>query len=320
MGISRFTDSPIHRFTDSPSFLGVARLMDQSLDLFLNYLSVEKGLSNNTLSAYAGDLRELSGHLEERGVSSWTEISREHILAYLEWLGTELSPRSRARRLASIRSFFKYLERGGIISVNPAARIRFPKLNASLPKVLSISEVDALLEKPDTATVLGQRDKAMLELLYATGLRVSELAELKLEQVHLDAGYLLVRGKGDKERLAPMGELASEALTVYLRDGRMKLLKKGFAREVFLNHHGRRLTRQGIWKILKQHALQAGIKQNLSPHMLRHSFATHLLENGADLRSLQTLLGHADISTTQIYTHVARARLKEIHQKFHPRP
>lgn len=294
--------------------------MDHSLDLFLNYLSIEKGLSANTLTAYAADLRELSQYVKEQGGSSWTETRREHILGYLEWLGARLSPRSKARRLAAVRSFFKYLEREGKIPTNPAARVRFPKLGASLPKVLSTSEVDALLATPDPVQPLGQRDKAMLELLYATGLRVSELAELQLQQIHLDAGYLTVHGKGDKERLVPMGEPAADALKAYLQEGRSKLLKKGFAREAFLNHHGHQLTRQGIWKIIKRYAIEAGIKQNITPHMLRHSFATHLLENGANLRSLQTLLGHVDISTTQIYTHVAQARLKEIHQKFHPRP
>lgn len=294
--------------------------MDQWLDLFLNHLAVEKGLSGNTLSAYAGDLREIAVHLKEQGISCWREISREHILAYLEWSEARLSPRSRARRLASLRSFFKFLEREGKIEINPAARVRFPKLGAHLPKVITTSEVDALLARPDSEKPLGQRDRAMLELLYATGLRVSELAELELSRVHLDSGYVTVRGKGDKERLVPMGELAADALRSYLKDGREKLSKKGFAREVFLNRNGRGLTRQGIWKIIKQYALEAGIKQNMTPHMLRHSFATHLLENGADLRFLQTLLGHADISTTQIYTHVAQARLKEIHRKFHPRP
>jgi integrase/recombinase XerD len=202
---------------------------------------------------------------------------------------------------------------------NPAARISFPRFNARLPEILSTAEVEALLNQPDISQPLGQRDKAFLELFYATGLRVSELTDLQLQQIHFDAGYLVVRGKGDKERLVPMGEWAAEALTTYLQEGRPSLLKKGFSQEVFLNHHGGKLSRQGVWKIMKSYAVQAGIQQNLTPHMLRHSFATHLLENGVDLRSLQTMLGHVDISTTQIYTHVARARLKEIHEKYHPR-
>lgn len=293
--------------------------MDELLDLFSSYLSVERGLSANTLSAYNSDLQEWIQYLKDHEITRFDDVSREQILGYLEWLGARLSHRSRSRRLAAIRSFFRYLERTGRMKKNPAARIQFPKFNAKLPKVLSAAEVEALLNQPDISQPLGQRDKAFLELFYATGLRVSELTDLQLQQIHFDAGYLVVRGKGDKERLVPMGEWAAEALTTYLREGRPRLLKKGFSQEVFLNHHGGKLSRQGVWKIMKSYAVQAGIQQNLTPHMLRHSFATHLLENGVDLRSLQTMLGHVDISTTQIYTHVARARLKEIHEKYHPR-
>jgi integrase/recombinase XerD len=208
----------------------------------------------------------------------------------------------------------------GKIQRNPATRLRSLKFRAGLPRILSTSEVEALLEQPDTIQPLGQRDKALLELMYATGLRVSELTGLQLHQVHLDAGYIVVRGKGDRERLVPMSEWAAQSLQEYLEEGRVKLLKKAHNSMVFLNHHGRKLSRQGVWKTIKRYATQAGIQQNLTPHMLRHSFATHLLENGADLRSLQALLGHVDISTTQIYTHVAQTRLKEIHREFHPRP
>jgi integrase/recombinase XerD len=207
----------------------------------------------------------------------------------------------------------------GAIQGNPAARVTFPKARLSLPKVLSGSEVEALLNQPDVLQPLGKRDRAMLELLYASGLRVSELTDLQLRQLHLDPGYLVVLGKGGKERLVPLGEWAAEALKAYLQEGRTILLKGNSRLEIFVNHRGGKLSRQGVWKIIKLHALQAGIRKNITPHMLRHSFATHLLENGADLRSLQTMLGHADISTTQIYTHVARTRLKEIHQKYHPR-
>jgi len=294
--------------------------MDELMDLFLGHLSVEKGLSDNTLSAYGADLRELARYLRQSEIANWGEVSRDHLVAYIEKLGATLSNRSKARHLAAVRSFFKYLERQERIPSNPAARLHFPKISLTLPRVLSATEVETLLETPEAGSPFGQRDKAMLELLYATGLRVSELADLQLRQVHLDAGYLIVRGKGDKERLTPMGDWAGEALKAYLQEGRAKLLKQKSAQEVFLNHHGQKLSRQGIWKIIKQYAVKAAIPQNITPHMLRHSFATHLLENGADLRSLQAMLGHADISTTQIYTHVARARLKEIHQKFHPRP
>jgi integrase/recombinase XerD len=198
--------------------------------------------------------------------------------------------------------------------------VHFPKLGPQLPKALTADQIQALLAQPDSATLLGQRDRAMFELFYACGLRVSELADLQLGQVVLQPGYLTVRGKGEKERLVPMGELAADCLKTYLEDGRLRLLKKGFIPQVFINTRGESISRQGIWKIIKTRARKAGITVNITPHMLRHSFATHLLENGADLRSLQVMLGHADIATTQIYTHVARERLKEIHRKYHPRP
>lgn len=293
--------------------------MDELLDLFSSYLAVERGLSANTLAAYNADLVDLLGYLQGQGVSKWEEVTRDHLLAYLEDLGESLSHRSRSRRLAAIRSFFQYLQRTGRVEKSPASRVQFPKFHAALPRVLSSGEVEALLEQPDTTQPLGRRDKALLELFYATGLRVSELTDLQLQQVHFDAGFLIVRGKGDKERLVPMGEYATEALRDYLQEGRSRLLRNSLGQEVFLNHHGKKLSRQGVWKIIRAYALQAGIHQSISPHMLRHSFATHLLENGADLRSLQAMLGHADISTTQIYTHVARTRLKEIHEKYHPR-
>jgi integrase/recombinase XerD len=299
----------------SHSLMGV----DHCIDRFLNYLAVERGLSANTLSAYSSDLQEIKGFLAANGISSWEELSRDHISAYIQGLGVRLSERSKARRIAALRSFFKHLQLVGAVRQNPAARVSFPKAGLSLPKVLSGSEVEALLCQPDDVHARGKRDRAMLELLYATGLRVSELTDLQLRQLHLDPGYLVVLGKGGKERLVPMGEWAAEALKVYIEEGRKILLKAKSSQEIFVNHRGKKLSRQGVWKIIKQYALQARIRQNITPHMLRHSFATHLLENGADLRSLQTMLGHADISTTQIYTHVARTRLKEIHQKYHPR-
>lgn len=294
--------------------------MDTEVDLFLDHLSVERGLSENTIAAYAGDLKDLRLYLDGLGISSWGDVSRGAISGYIEKMGPVFSPRSRARKLAAFRSFFKFLERSGRLQGNPAALVHFPKLNPQLPKVLSASEIESLLGQPNTALPLGQRDKAMFELLYACGLRVSELATLQLRQVFLDPGYLNVLGKGDKERLVPMGEFAAEMLRAYLREGRTLLVKKSFSSDVFVNARGEGLTRQGVWKIIKHNALKAGIARNITPHMLRHSFATHLLENGADLRSLQVMLGHSDISTTQIYTHVARERLKEIHRKYHPRP
>lgn len=294
--------------------------MDELLDRFLSYLSVEKGFSGNTVAAYGSDLQEIRRYLQEKGISRWEDVSAQNVQSYLEWLGSRLSPRSRARRLAAFRSFFKYLQRFERLEKNPGLQLNFPRIGRPLPKALSSAEVESLLAVPDSGSVLGQRDRAMLELLYATGLRVSELVELELRQVHLDAGYVVVRGKGDKERLVPMGDLAAEALKAYLEEGRVTLSKKTFRREVFLNRRGQSLSRQGVWKIIRNYARRAGVPGKLTPHMLRHSFATHLLEHGADLRALQVMLGHADISTTQIYTHVAGKRLKDIHQKFHPRP
>ena len=294
--------------------------MDHSIDRFLSHLAVERGLSANTLAAYSSDLQEIKGFLRGEGITNWEDMTRDHISAYLKKVGGRLSDRSKARRLAALRSFCKHLLVLGAIRQNPAARVTFPKSRLSLPKVLSGLEVEALLKQPDATRLLGKRDRAMLELLYATGLRVSELTDLQLRQLHLEPGYLVVLGKGGKERLVPLGEWAAAALKVYLEEARPLLLKGCSRPESFVNHHGRKLSRQGVWKIIKHHALKAGIQQNITPHMLRHSFATHLLEHGADLRSLQTMLGHADISTTQIYTHVARTRLKEIHQKYHPRP
>ena len=294
--------------------------MEHGIDRFLSHLAVERGLSANTLAAYSRDLQEFRGFLRAEGVSNWEDMTREHISAYLKKVGGRLSDRSKARRLAALRSFCKYLLLLGAIRQNPAARVTFPKSRLSLPKVLSGMEVDTLLKQPDVSQILGKRDRAMFELLYASGLRVSELTDLQLRHLHLAPGYLVVLGKGGKERLVPLGEWAAAALKDYLEEARPLLLKGRSGQELFVNHHGRRLSRQGVWKIIKHHALQAGIQRGITPHMLRHSFATHLLEHGADLRSLQTMLGHADISTTQIYTHVARSRLKEIHQKYHPRP
>jgi len=295
-------------------------MMDEWIDRFLEQLLIERGLSANTLAAYSSDLRHVHRHLASLGRTEWTQVTREDLQTSFDGEDHELAPRSRARKLATIRSFFRYLTGCGLLSENPGTRLRLPKVSPKLPRVLTSSEVEALLNRPDVRAPLGLRDKAMFELMYATGLRVSELTDLHLGQVHLEPGYLIVHGKGDKERLTPMGEYAADALKAYLQYGRSQLLRGRAPSEVFLNHRGRKLTRQGFWKLIKQYAVQAGIRQNLTPHMLRHSFATHLLENGADLRTVQALLGHVDISTTQIYTHVARARLKEIHRKHHPRP
>jgi integrase/recombinase XerD len=308
------------------------RATDHFIDRFMSHLAVERGLSNNTLMAYSSDLLEVKEFLSKQGISSWDEMTRDHISAYIQKIGKRLSDRTKARRIAALRSFCKHLLMVGAIPNNPAARVTFPKTRRSLPKVLSNSEVEALMNQPDVQKPVGKRDRAMLEVLYATGIRVSELSDLKVGQLHIEPGYLVVLGKGGKERLIPFGEWAGEALKAYLEEGRDALLKRRVSQEIFINQRNNRrnkqnkekvsLSRQSVWKIIKRYALQANIRKwrEITPHILRHSFATHLLENGADLRTIQTMLGHADISTTEIYTHVARTRLKEIHQKYHPRP
>jgi integrase/recombinase XerD len=294
--------------------------MEIQIDLFLSNLALERGLSQNTIAAYSIDLAHFTNYLKDLGLSNWGEVSQAGISAYIQSMGTTFSPRSRARRLAALRTFFGFLRKEGLIEKDPSSLVHFPKLGPQLPKTLTAAQIDALLSRPDAAKPLGQRDRAMFELLYGCGLRVSELSQLRTNQVALEPGYVTVHGKGEKERLVPMGEIAAECLRDYLQKGRPVLLKKGSSPEVFLNSRGEGLSRQGVWKIIKSGALKAGITVNITPHMLRHSFATHLLENGADLRALQMMLGHADISTTQIYTHVARERLKEIHARYHPRP
>jgi integrase/recombinase XerD len=294
--------------------------LNQNLDQFLNYLVVEKGLSDNTLEAYGRDLARYVGFVADLGISRPDDISAASVLEFLGSLKKAgLAPRSRARSLVSLRTFHKFLLTEGLADGNPAAQIAAPRSLASLPQTLAPDEVDRLLSVPQGAGELEMRDRAMLELLYATGLRVSELVGLKMSDLQLDAGYLTAFGKRSKQRIVPMGEAAREALTCYLRQGRHLLLKGRESSHVFLNRAGKGLTRQGFWKIIKKRALASGIRKNITPHTLRHSFATHLLENGADLRSVQTMLGHADISTTQIYTHVTRERLKKIHEQHHPR-
>ncbi|SMC23155.1 tyrosine recombinase XerD subunit [Desulfacinum hydrothermale DSM 13146] len=289
------------------------------VDRFLTYLVAERRLSANTVRAYAADLAHATDYLSQRGAKSWRDVESEALFGYFRQGLQGLSPRTRARRLAAVRSFFRYLESKDLIEKNVASRIAFPKIPASLPKVLSGEQVEAILQMPDPGTPLGMRDRAILEILYATGLRVSELVELRFSQINLEAGFLIVRGKGDKERLVPLGEWALEALKTYLDRGRPRLAGREDRDVIFLNAQGRRLSRQGVWKMVKKYAVRAGVSKTVSPHVLRHSFATHLLENGADLRSLQVMLGHADISTTQIYTAVARERLKRLHQIHHPR-
>jgi integrase/recombinase XerD len=295
-------------------------MFDEFLDRFIHFLRVEKGLASNTLEAYSRDLLAFLRFLESRGISDLTEPRAETLYAYLKILRSrELSSRSQARSLSSLRSFFRFLQEEGLRQDNPLLPIQGPKPGRSLPKTLSGLEVETLLNQPRPDQPRGLRDGAMLEVLYASGLRVSELVSLTLDQLEMEAGLIRAIGKGSKERLIPMSSLARRRLDEYLRTGRQHLLKGKNSPYLFLNNRGGRLSRQGFWKILGGYCRQAGIARRVSPHTLRHSFATHLLEGGADLRSIQTLLGHADISTTQIYTSVTSEHLREVYRRYHPR-
>ncbi|MEK7852085.1 MAG: site-specific tyrosine recombinase XerD [Deltaproteobacteria bacterium] len=293
--------------------------MERYLDLFINYLIVEKGLSKNTIDAYSRDILGYINHLSGMKFSDIGTVAPLDIVKYIGKLRDGgISPRSTARKLTAIRMFYRFLNAEGYIKSNPTLLVELPKGISRLPKAISLEMVDILLSAPDTKKPLGLRDKAMLEVLYATGLRVSELVSLKVGDVNLDVGYLMAFGKGSKERVVPMGESAQQWVKNYISDGRPKLYK-GQSEYLFINRSGKALTRQGFWKIIKSYAKKAKITASITPHTLRHSFATHLLERGADLRSVQMMLGHADISTTQIYTHVTTERLKEIHKRHHPR-
>ncbi|WP_243373491.1 site-specific tyrosine recombinase XerD [Geotalea sp. SG265] len=294
--------------------------MNQFLDLFLNYLLVEKGLTRNTLEAYSRDLSVYLNFLAGRGLLDPERITATDVVEHLGHLKERgLSPRSRARALSAIKMFHRFLMVENHCPNNPAAIIEAPRSLNRLPDVLSGREVEQLLDSARSGDLKDERDLAMLEVLYATGLRVSELVALKLKDVNLDAGYLLTMGKGEKERLVPMGESAQAATMEYLQAARRKAAKGGNCDILFLSRLGHGMTRQAFWNIIKKRVGAAGIRKTISPHSLRHSFATHLLENGADLRSVQIMLGHADLSSTQIYTHVTRERLKQLHQEFHPR-
>ena len=286
---------------------------------YIDYCRVEKGLSVNTLSAYRRDLRRLAAFCEKQR-RSLLEAGGEDLQGFLDFLyQDELSSRSIARYVASIRNFYLYQLRQERIAADPTVDIRSPKQWKQLPKFLSLEEVDQLLDAPDLATPRGARDRAMLQLLYAAGLRVSELVGIQLAQLNSQLGVLRVTGKGDKQRMVPVGKVALEAIETYLEHDRPRILKRRHSRYLFVTARGTLLTRQAFWKLLKNYGLQAQIMKSLTPHVLRHSFATHLLERGADLRSLQLMLGHADISTTQIYTHVMRERLRKVYDEHHPR-
>ncbi len=287
---------------------------------FINYLSVERGLALNTLESYGRDLRQYAEYLGAQDYPSLDAVSRETIVGYLLHLQKEgKATATIARRLAALKAFYQYLVRERLMAEDPTMNLESPKLERRLPRVLSVGEVERILRQPDLSHPSGVRDRAMLELLYATGIRVSELVSLNLADVNLEQSYLRCIGKGQKERLVPIGSFALDSLSQYLRHARGRLVRTPQEQCLFVNHHGHRLTRQGFWKIVKRYSQEAHIDRSITPHTLRHSFATHLLENGADLRAVQEMLGHADISTTQIYTHLTRARLKEVYSRSHPR-
>lgn len=288
------------------------------LPLYLDYLQVEKGLAENSILSYARDLRHFGHFLRKREVDA-SKTERIHLIRYFQSLRSAgISARSTARALAAIRGMYRFLMSEGHLANDPTENVETPKLWATLPKTLHATEVEALLAAPPTDTAMGLRDRAMIELLYATGLRVSELTRVRMDDIVMDAGFLRTMGKGSKERIVPFGDRAKEAIVEYVEKARREFDKHSDP-ALFLSNRGRPLSRQAIWMMLVKYAKKAGIRSKISPHMLRHSFATHLLENGADLRSVQLMLGHSDISTTQIYTHVSRARLQKIYDEHHPR-
>ena len=287
---------------------------------YLHYLKVERGLSENTIASYGIDLKLFLEYLRENEIPSFKQVNKEVIVNYMQAeKNNNKANSSILRSVSSLRKFFQYLAQEKIIEKDPMLLIDTPKKKQHLPQVLTKEEVEKLLHSPNTGQVLGLRDRAMLELMYATGLRISEIINLKLEDLHLTMGTLQTLGKGHKERIVPVGDEAIKWVNRYLEEARPKLLKRKRSNYLFLNFHGNNLTRQGVWKNLKAEVRKAGIQKNITPHTLRHSFATHILENGADLRIVQELLGHADISTTQIYTHLSNKQLADIYNRAHPR-
>ncbi|MFJ5757881.1 site-specific tyrosine recombinase XerD [Neobacillus sp. NPDC093182] len=298
--------------------------MDDHLKNFMQFLLVEKRVAKNTLLSYERDLKTYLHYLKNvEAIEACNQVQRAHIVHFLSFLKEQgKSTKTLARHVASIRAFHQFLLREQVSNQDPSVLIEPPKLERSIPKILSLKEVEKLLDFPNGQGHFGLRDKAMLELLYATGIRVSELIQMDVDHVNITMGFVTVSGNNNKERIIPIGKTAAEALKDYIDKGRKNFVSKHenhSDRALFLNHQGKRLTRQGFWKILKKLAQEAGIESELTPNTLRHSFATHLLENGADLKAVQEMLGHADISTTQIYTQVTKTRLKDVYSKFHPR-
>jgi integrase/recombinase XerD len=294
--------------------------LNLSVDSFLTMVSVEKGLAKNTVEAYSRDLVRLAEFLHRHGIQDWTRVEAIHLRAFVSWLrARRLSARSIARQIVTVRRFYRFLQTEGLIHNPPLPAFHLRATARKLPTALGCDDMGKLLNQPDAKLPLGLRDQAMLELLYATGVRVSELVALESQQIDFQGDFLVVKGKGSKVRAVPFGRWARAKMLRYIQEARPRLLKGKSSRFLFVNRSGRPLTRQGFWKLIRRYARVAGIDKRVSPHTLRHSFATHLLEGGADLRAVQSMLGHADISTTQIYTHVNARRLKSVHQRYHPR-
>jgi len=291
---------------------------EDSRRLFLEYLAVEKGLARNTILSYSRDIGKFLDFVKA-GKLVWSRVPEEALVRFIHRESQAgLSARSLARLISALRSYFKFLVLSGFVKKNPSSQLTTPSTWRSLPKFLTVEEVEKLLQSPEESKPQGVRDRAMLEVLYGSGLRVSELVSLKLAEVNLEDGFLVCRGKGGKERIVPLGRSACGAVRRYLAEVRPLLVSEE-REEIFLSRRGKPFTRQGLWKLLRQHAGKAGLAARISPHILRHSFATHLLERGADLRSVQMMLGHSQITTTQIYTHVSRERLRRVYDRFHPR-
>jgi integrase/recombinase XerD len=292
----------------------------QLVDRYVNYLVVEKGLAKATIESYSSDLAKFVKFLNSHKVQKISDADSAVILRYLLFLrDKKIGARSRARHLVTIRGFFKFLVYEKTLAKDPARLIDLPKSGLKLPDVLSIDEISAMLNAPDITSSKGLRDAAMLELLYAAGLRVSELIHVKIQDINIEVGFVRTLGKGSKERVVPIGSHARRRITDYIANARPMLLKHHPSHYLFVAHAGKPMTRQAFWKLMKKYSVIAGIEKEIKPHSFRHSFASHLLEGGADLRSVQMMLGHVDISTTQIYTHVARDHLKKLHEKYHPR-
>ncbi|GEQ05187.1 site-specific tyrosine recombinase XerD [Staphylococcus gallinarum] len=294
--------------------------MNTIIEEYLRFIQLEKGLSTNTIGAYKRDLTKYANYLDENKITHIDFVDRQTIQQCLGSLHDEgASSKSLARFVSTVRSFHQFALREKYAAKDPTVLIETPKYDKKLPDVLEINEVIALLETPDLSKNNGYRDRTMLELLYATGMRVSELIHIELDDVNLIMGFVKVFGKGNKERIVPLGEAVIEYLTHYIENIRPQLLKRTVTPVLFLNMHGKPLSRQAIWKMIKQNGIKANINKTLTPHTLRHSFATHLLENGADLRAVQEMLGHSDISTTQLYTHVSKSQIRKMYNEFHPR-